>query len=108
MVLLAYVHLRLARPLVVEHRLPWQTPLPTEKLTPARVRRAFSHLLPMLTSAGVCTKTLWTLAWAPQRTEIDPSTTISRGQIDPLIGTKTEGGASFADFLSPCRFIAIG
>ena len=48
LVILAYVQLRLARPLVVDHRLPWQAPLPAEKLTPARVRRAFSHLLPML------------------------------------------------------------
>lgn len=48
LVLLAYVHLRLARPLVLDHRLPWQAPLPAEKLTPARVRRAFSQLLPML------------------------------------------------------------
>jgi len=48
LVILAYVQLRLARPLVVDHRLPWQAPLPAEKLTPARVRRAFSHLLPIL------------------------------------------------------------
>jgi hypothetical protein len=48
LVILAYVQLRLARPLVVDHRLPWQTPLPLEKLTPARVRRAFSQLLPTL------------------------------------------------------------
>ena len=89
--ILAYVQLRLARPLVVDHRLPWQAPLPTEKLTPARVRRAFSHLLPMLSSDGVRTKTLWALAWAPQRTEIDPSKTISCDQIDHMIGTKTDG-----------------
>ena len=48
LVILAYVQLRLARPLVVEHRLPWQAPLSAEKLTPARVRRAFSQLLPTL------------------------------------------------------------
>jgi hypothetical protein len=48
LVILAYVQLRLARPLVVDHRLPWQPPLSAEKLTPARVRRAFSHLLPTL------------------------------------------------------------
>jgi hypothetical protein len=48
LVILAYVQLRLARPLVVDHRLPWQTPLPTEKLTPARVRRAYTPLLPKL------------------------------------------------------------
>jgi hypothetical protein len=48
LVILAYVQLRLARPLVVDHRLPWQTPLPAEKLTPARVRRASTPLLPTL------------------------------------------------------------
>jgi hypothetical protein len=73
---------------VVDHRLPWQGPLPAEKLTPARVRRALSHLLPMLSSDGVCTKSLWALAWAPQRTEIDPSTTISCDQIDHMISAK--------------------
>jgi hypothetical protein len=48
LVILAYVQLRLARPLVADHRLPWQAPLPVEKLTPARVRQAFSQLLPLL------------------------------------------------------------
>jgi len=48
LVRLASVQLRLARPLVVDHRLPWQAPRPVGKLTPARVRRAFSHLLPTL------------------------------------------------------------
>ena len=48
LVKLASVQLRLARPLVVAHRLPWQAPLPAEKLTPARVRRAYTPLLPTL------------------------------------------------------------
>jgi hypothetical protein len=48
LLVLAYVQLRLARPLVVDHRLRGPAPLPEEKLTPARVRRAFSHLLPTL------------------------------------------------------------
>jgi len=30
----------LARPLVADQRLPWERPLPTDRLTPARVRRA--------------------------------------------------------------------
>lgn len=46
--ILAYVQFRLARPLVVDHRLPWQVPLSAEKLTPARVRRAYTPLLPIL------------------------------------------------------------
>jgi hypothetical protein len=43
--LLAYVHLRLARDAAVDLRLPWQAPLPAERRTPARVRRGFSHVL---------------------------------------------------------------
>jgi hypothetical protein len=50
LLLLAYQQLRLAQPLVQEHRLPWQPPAAAEKLTPARVRRAFSSLLPTLGS----------------------------------------------------------
>lgn len=35
----------LARPLVADARLPWERPLPPERLTPARVRRACGPLL---------------------------------------------------------------
>ena len=49
-VVLAYVQLRLAQSLVAEHRLPWHAPVPSAKLTPARVRRAFSSLLPTVGS----------------------------------------------------------
>jgi DDE superfamily endonuclease len=45
-----YVQLRLAQSLVADHRLPWQQALPPERLTPARVRRSFSKLLPKLGS----------------------------------------------------------
>jgi hypothetical protein len=48
LVALAYTQLRLARPLVDDQRLPWQRPQPAGTLTPARVQRAFSHLLPRL------------------------------------------------------------
>ncbi|MGZ3599593.1 MAG: hypothetical protein ACXVDF_06620 [Ktedonobacterales bacterium] len=51
--ILAYVQLRLARAAVSDVRLPWQPPLPAERRTPARVRRGFSQLLPLLgTPAG--------------------------------------------------------
>ncbi len=50
LVVLAYTQLRLARPLVADQRLPWERPLPAQRLTPARVRRAFSALLPTLRS----------------------------------------------------------
>jgi Transposase DDE domain len=35
----------LARPVVAEHRLPWERPRPAERLTPGRVQRAFGGLL---------------------------------------------------------------
>lgn len=35
----------LARALIVDRRLPWERPLPTERLSPGRVRRAFAGLL---------------------------------------------------------------
>ena len=48
LLLLAYVQLRLARDLVADVCLPWQRPLPSERRTPARVRRGFSSLGPTL------------------------------------------------------------
>jgi Transposase DDE domain len=48
LVVLAYTQLRLARPLADDQPLPWQQAQPPGKLTPARVRRAFSLLLPHL------------------------------------------------------------
>jgi hypothetical protein len=50
LVLSAYTQLRLAREVVADHRLPWERPLAPARLTPARVRRGFSALLPMLGS----------------------------------------------------------
>jgi hypothetical protein len=48
LVLLAYTQLRLARPLVADQRLPWERPLRPQTLTPYRVHRAFSALLPFI------------------------------------------------------------
>lgn len=48
LVVLAYTQLRLARAVVADHRLPWERPLPAGRLTPYRVRRAFSHLCTLL------------------------------------------------------------
>jgi hypothetical protein len=54
LLLLSYVQLRLARDAVTDVRLPWQAVLPPERRTPARVRRAFSHVLAQLgTPVGV-------------------------------------------------------
>jgi hypothetical protein len=44
----AYTQLRLAREAVADRRLPWEKPLPARRLTPCRVLRAFSSLLPDL------------------------------------------------------------
>jgi hypothetical protein len=48
LILTALTQLRLARPMVADHRLPWQTPQPAGLLTPGRVRRGFGHLLPRI------------------------------------------------------------
>jgi hypothetical protein len=48
LVLLAYTQLRLARPIGLEARLPWERRQPPHRLTPARIRRGFPRLLPIL------------------------------------------------------------
>jgi len=48
LVVAAYTQLRLARPWIADRRLPWERPQNPGKLTPARVRRALSALLPMV------------------------------------------------------------
>ena len=45
LVILAYTQLRLARPVVADHRPTWERPLPEGKMTPYRVQRVFSSLL---------------------------------------------------------------
>jgi hypothetical protein len=53
LVVIAYTMLRLAKTLVRDQRLPWERPRPPHRLTPYRVRRAVSALLPSLgTPAG--------------------------------------------------------
>jgi len=52
----ALTQLRLARNLVADHRLPWQPPLATDKMTPGRVRAGFAQLLPRLPSPASCPK----------------------------------------------------
>nr|WP_257981220.1 sigma-70 family RNA polymerase sigma factor [Streptomyces sp. CB02959] len=46
LILAAYTQLRLARPLAADLRRPWEKPNPSDRLTPARVRRDFRHLRP--------------------------------------------------------------
>jgi hypothetical protein len=47
----------LARPLLADTRLPWEQPLPAQRLTPGRVRRAFGRLLPGLGSPARAPRT---------------------------------------------------
>jgi len=44
LILAVYTQLRLARPLAADLRRPWEKPAAPDRLTPARVRRAFRHL----------------------------------------------------------------
>ncbi|HEX2300806.1 MAG TPA: transposase [Pseudonocardiaceae bacterium] len=44
LILAAYTQLRLACRLATDLRRPWEKPAPPDRLTPARVRRAFRHL----------------------------------------------------------------
>lgn len=44
LVLATHTQLRLARPIAVDHRLPWQPRLPLRLLTPARVRAGFHRV----------------------------------------------------------------
>jgi hypothetical protein len=44
----AHTQLRLVRGLTADLRRPWERPCPTERLTPARVRRRFRHLRPKI------------------------------------------------------------
>jgi hypothetical protein len=46
LILTAYTQLRLARPLAADLRRPWERAAPTDRLTPARVRRDFRHIRP--------------------------------------------------------------
>ena len=48
LVVAAYTQLRLARPWAADRRLPWERPLEPGRLTPTRVRRAVSALLPVV------------------------------------------------------------
>jgi hypothetical protein len=50
LVAVAYTQLRLARPLVVDQRLPWEKRLDPASLTPNRTRRGFRRLAPTLGS----------------------------------------------------------
>jgi hypothetical protein len=44
LVITAHTQLRLARPLAVDLRRPWEKPIPADRLSPARVRRGFRNI----------------------------------------------------------------
>ncbi|MER5935680.1 NF041680 family putative transposase [Streptomyces sp. NPDC002054] len=46
LILAVYTQLRLARPLAADRHRPWEKPTPSDRLTPARVRRDFRHIRP--------------------------------------------------------------
>lgn len=48
LVLAAYAQLRIVKGVVADRRLPWERPLPPEKLTPTRVLRGFVTLMPLV------------------------------------------------------------
>jgi hypothetical protein len=56
LVVAAYAQLHLARSWIADRRLPWERPLALGKLTPSRVRRALSALLPMVGTPATAPK----------------------------------------------------
>jgi len=56
LILAAYTQLRLARGVVADQPLPWERPLPIQKMTPTRVLRNFASLLPALGTPAAAPK----------------------------------------------------
>ena len=83
LLLMAYVQLRLAQSLVQDIRLPWQPSLPLEKLTPARVRRAFSALLPTLGSPASVPKPCGRSPGRPHNKRSPPATRFPAVKMTP-------------------------
>ena len=83
LLILAYQQLRYAQVLVQEVRLPWQAPVPSEKLTPARVRRAFSSLLPTLGSPAAVPKPCGTSPGRPKGKRSPPAQRLPAVKLSP-------------------------
>jgi hypothetical protein len=73
LLILAFVQLRLARNAVSDVRLPWQPPLPAQRRTPARVRRAFWQLLMRLGSPTSMPKPCGRSPGRPKRKRSPPA-----------------------------------
>lgn len=56
LVALAYAQLHLARALAVDRRLPWEKPVPPERLSPGRVRRGFRRVTSALATPATSPK----------------------------------------------------
>jgi hypothetical protein len=56
LILAAYTQLRLARQLAADLRRPWEKPVPSERLSPARVRRTFRNLRPQASCPAAAPK----------------------------------------------------
>jgi hypothetical protein len=56
LIVAVYTQLRLARPWVMDRRLPWERPRDPGTLTPARVRRTLSALLPVMDTPALAPK----------------------------------------------------
>jgi DDE superfamily endonuclease len=56
LVLAAYSQLHLSRPFAVDHRLPWEKPVPPGQLSPRRVARVFRHTAAQLTTPASAPK----------------------------------------------------
>jgi hypothetical protein len=83
LLILAYLQLRLAQSLVQDIRLPWQPALPVERLTPARVRRAFSSLRPQLGSPAGVPKPCGTSPGRPKGARSPPAKRIPAVKLTP-------------------------
>jgi hypothetical protein len=84
LLIVASIHLRLARTAVSDVRLPWQPPLPAERRTPAWVRRGFWQLLMRLGSPASMPKPCGRSPGRPSRYALSACSALSRGQSDPL------------------------
>ena len=73
LVVLAYTQLRLARSVVADQRLPWERPLPAGRLTPYRVRRAFSPVRESLGTPAAAPKSCGHPAGRPKGRRYRPA-----------------------------------
>jgi len=82
----AYLLLVAARPAVANHRLPWQRPLPSDRLTPRRVRAGFPALLDRLPRLAKPPKTSRPGTGRPKgvknKTQRRPQPVIKKGRPD--------------------------